>query len=61
MEVKCQMDLLDRGLTQHRYLSGNQYTIADIATWTWYGNLVLSTLYGAGDFLQIDIYKNLQR
>lgn len=43
------------------YLGGNQYTIADIATWAWYGNLVLGTLYGAGEFLQVDSYKNLQR
>lgn len=61
MEVKRHMDLLDRELADNRYLGGSEYTIADIATWAWYGNLVLGTLYGAGEFLQVDSYKNLQR
>ena len=61
MEVKRQMDVLDRELAEHRYLGGNEYTIADIATWPWYGNLVLGEAYGAGAFLQVESYKNLRR
>lgn len=61
MEVKRQMDLLDRELSEHRYLGGNEYSIADIATWPWYGNLVLGGAYGAGEFLQVESYKNLRR
>ena len=59
MEVKCQMDLLDRGLTQHRYLSGNQYTIADIAIFPWVRNLI--GFYGAGDMVGIDDFPNVKR
>lgn len=61
MEVKRQMDVLDRELAEHRYLGGNEYSIADIATWPWYGNLVLGQAYGAGEFLQVESYKNLRR
>lgn len=61
MEVKRQMDVLDRELAEHRYLGGDEYTIADIATWPWYGNLVLGEAYGAGEFLQVESYKNLRR
>ncbi|TVT70350.1 MAG: glutathione-dependent disulfide-bond oxidoreductase [Denitromonas halophila] len=61
MEVKRQMDVLDRELAEHRYLGGREYTIADIATWPWYGNLVLGEAYGAGEFLQVERYKNLRR
>lgn len=61
MEAKRQMDVLDRELAQHRYLGGDEYTIADIATWPWYGNLVLGELYDAGTFLQVESYKNLRR
>ena len=61
MEVKRQMDVLDRELAVHRYLGGNEYSIADIATWPWYGNLVLGQAYGAGEFLQVESYKNLRR
>lgn len=61
MEAKRQLDVLDRQLAIHRYLGGDEYSIADIATWPWYGNLVLGTLYGAAEFLQVDSYKNLQR
>lgn len=61
MEVKRQMDVLDRELAEHRYLGGNEYSIADIATWPWYGNLVLGKAYDAGEFLQVDSYKNLRR
>jgi GST-like protein len=61
MEVKRQMDVLDRELAEHRYLGGDEYSIADIATWPWYGNLVLGEAYGAGEFLQVESYKNLRR
>jgi GST-like protein len=61
MEVKRQMDVLDRELAEHRYLGGDEYSIADIATWPWYGNLVLGNIYGAGQFLQVENYKNLHR
>ncbi|WDR06166.1 glutathione-dependent disulfide-bond oxidoreductase [Devosia rhodophyticola] len=61
MEAKRQMDVLDRELADHRYLGGDEYTIADIATWPWYGNLVLGEAYGAGEFLDVESYKNLRR
>jgi GST-like protein len=61
MEVKRQLDVLDRELAEHRYLGGDEYSIADIATWPWYGNLVLGEVYGAGEFLQVESYKNLRR
>jgi GST-like protein len=61
METKRQMDILDYELAEHRYLGGNEYTIADIATWPWYGNLVFGEVYGAGEFLQVEGYKNLRR
>ncbi|WP_417517961.1 glutathione-dependent disulfide-bond oxidoreductase [Marinobacter sp.] len=61
MEVKRQLDVLDRELSEHRYLGGNEYSIADIATWPWYGNLVLGEAYDAGEFLQVESYKNVRR
>jgi GST-like protein len=61
MEVKRQMDVLDRELAVHRYLGGDEYSIADMATWPWYGNLVLGEAYGAGEFLQVESYKHLLR
>ncbi|MDO6825031.1 glutathione-dependent disulfide-bond oxidoreductase [Marinobacter sp. 1_MG-2023] len=61
MEVKRQLDVLDRELAEHRYLGGNEYSIADIATWPWYGNLVLGEAYDAGEFLQVESYKNVRR
>ncbi len=61
MEAKRQLDVLDRQLAEHRYLGGDEYSIADIATWPWYGSLVLGTLYGAAEFLQVESYQNLQR
>jgi GST-like protein len=61
MEVKRQLDLLDKQLASKRYISGDNYTIADIAIWPWYGNLVLGKLYDAADFLDVKSYKNLQR
>lgn len=61
MEVKRQMDVLERELSEHRYLGGDEYTIADIATWPWYGNLVLGKAYSAGEFLQVESYTHLRR
>lgn len=61
MEVKRQLDVLDRELSEHRYLGGDEYSIADIASWPWYGNLVLGQLYAAGEFLQVESYQNLRR
>ncbi|MEM9810941.1 MAG: glutathione-dependent disulfide-bond oxidoreductase [Pseudomonadota bacterium] len=61
MEVKRQLDVLDKHLAGHEYLAGDAYTIADIATWPWYGALVLGRLYDAGDFLQVDSYEHVVR
>ena len=61
MEVKRQLDVLDRRLADNRYLGGDEYTIADIATWPWYGTLVKGQIYGAGEFLDVGIYKNVLR
>jgi GST-like protein len=61
MEVKRQMDVLDRRLAETEYLAGKDYTIADIITWPWYGALAKGALYGGGEFLDVQSYKNLQR
>ncbi|MEM8825702.1 MAG: glutathione-dependent disulfide-bond oxidoreductase [Pseudomonadota bacterium] len=61
MEVKRQMHVLDTHLGQHRYLAGDEYTIADMATWPWYGQLTTGKLYDSGTFLQIEDYKNVFR
>lgn len=61
MEVKRQLDVLDRELAEHRYLGGDEYSIADIASWPWYGNLIRGESYGASEFLQVQSYKNLCR
>ena len=61
MEVKRQLDVLDRRLGEAEYLSGGDYSIADIAVWPWYGSLVKGVLYGAGEFLSVQDYKNVQR
>ena len=61
MEVKRQLDVLDRRLADNEYLAGTEYTIADIATWPWYGALAKGLVYGAGEFLSVHEYKNVQR
>lgn len=61
MEVKRQLDVLDRRLAESPYLAGNDYTIADIAVWPWYGVLVQGELYEAGEFLQVQQYTHVQR
>ncbi|MFC3069667.1 glutathione-dependent disulfide-bond oxidoreductase [Phenylobacterium soli] len=61
MEVKRQMDVLDRRLGEAEYLAGDEYTIADMATWPWYGALAKGLVYGAGEFLDVGSYKNVQR
>ncbi len=61
METKRQLDVLDRRLAETRYLAGDAYTIADIANWTWYGQLVLGRLYDAAEFLQVHTYRNVVR
>jgi GST-like protein len=61
MEVKRQLDVLDRRLAETEYLAGADYTIADIAAWPWYGGLVNGWLYGADEFLDVRSYKNVER
>ncbi len=61
MEVKRQLDVLDRRLADHEFLAGDEYTIADIAVWPWYGGLVKGLIYGAGEFLAVQDYKHVQR
>lgn len=61
MEVKRQLDVLDRRLAESPYLAGGEYTIADIAVWPWYGALAKGQLYGGGEFLQVQEYLNVQR
>jgi GST-like protein len=61
METKRQLDVLDRRLAQTAYLAGDEYTIADIAVFPWYGGLVKGALYNAGEFLSVHEYKNVKR
>lgn len=62
METKRQLDVLDRHLADNQFMAGDEYTIADMAIWPWYGNLALGQVYGdAGDFLEVQSYTNLQR
>ncbi|SOC55076.1 GST-like protein [Chromohalobacter canadensis] len=61
METKRQLDVLNRHLAEHRYLAGDAYSIADIATWAWYGQLVLGRLYDAAEFLQVQEYTHVVR
>ena len=61
METKRQLDVLDRRLAESMFLAGDDYTIADIAVWPWYGGLAKGLLYGGGDFLSVQDYKYVQR
>ena len=61
MEVKRQLDVLDRHLANNKYMCGEQYTIADIAIWPWYGALMQNKVYEAAEFLQTQEYKHLTR
>ena len=61
MEVKRQMDVLDRRLAESRYVAGDDYTIADIAIWPWYGGMARGTMYEAAEFLQVHEYTNVLR
>ncbi|MFB0710151.1 glutathione-dependent disulfide-bond oxidoreductase [Buttiauxella noackiae] len=61
METKRQLDVLDRQLATHRFISGDEYTIADIAIWPWYGSLAKGGLYNAAEFLDLASYKNFVR
>jgi GST-like protein len=61
METKRQLDVLDRRLSESTYLAGDSYTIADIAVWSWYGQVVRNTVYGAAQFLAAHEYTHVQR
>jgi GST-like protein len=61
METKRQLDVLDRQLAEHRYVAGDEYTIADMAVWPWYGGMVLGQLYSAAEFLSVHEYRHVRR
>ena len=61
MEVKRQMDVLNRRLAEHEYIAGSDYTVADMAIWPWYGALAKGQLYEAGEFLQVQEYTHVLR
>lgn len=61
MEAKRQLDVLDQQLAKHKFVAGDEYTIADMAIWPWYGNVVLGTIYDAAEFLDAGSYKNVLR
>ena len=61
METKRQLDVLNRHLAENRYMVGDDYTIADMAIWPWYGQMVLHRAYGAGEFLDVDSYTHVKR
>src|SRR3546814_2487937 len=61
MEVKRQIDVLDRRLADNQFVAGNDYTIADMAIWPWYGGLVKGWLYDAAEFLSVQDHKNVAR
>ena len=61
MEVKRQLDVLDKALADRDYIAGDEYTIADIAIFPWYGSLVLNQVYNAAEFLSVHEYPNLRR
>ena len=61
MEVKRQLDVLDKHLAQNEYMAGDEYSIADMAIWPWYGALLQGAVYDAAEFLDVTSYKNAQR
>ena len=61
MEVKRQLDVLERRLADNAYVAGDEYSIADMAIWSWYGSLAKGELYDAGEFLQVQQYRHVQR
>lgn len=61
MEVKRQLDVLDKQLAQHEFIAGDEYSIADMAIWPWYGGLVLGRLYDAAEFLDVNSYLHVKR
>ena len=61
MEAKRQLDVLDKQLAQHTFVAGDEYTIADMAIWPWYGNVVLGNVYDAAEFLDASSYTNVLR
>ncbi|NWE15471.1 glutathione-dependent disulfide-bond oxidoreductase [Pseudomonas yamanorum] len=61
METKRQLDVLDKQLAEHEYIAGDEYTIADMAIWPWYGGLVKGRLYEGGEFLSVQDYKHVVR
>jgi GST-like protein len=61
MEAKRQLDLLDKLLATRRYIAGDEYSVADIAIWPWYGAVALGDVYNAAEFLQTQDYEHLQR
>ena len=61
METKRQLDVLDKQLEKNKYIAGEEYSIADIAIWPWYGGLVLGVMYEAAEFLETESYKNVVR
>ncbi|MCG6858678.1 MAG: glutathione-dependent disulfide-bond oxidoreductase [Salaquimonas sp.] len=61
MEVKRQLDVLDRHLADHKFMAGDDYTIADMAIWPWYGRLASGGAYESGEFLQVHEYKHVAR
>ena len=61
MEVKRQLDVLDRHLADHAYMTGEEYSIADMAIWPWYGALVAGVLYDSAEFLEVHTYTNVNR
>ena len=61
METKRQLDVLDRRLGEAEYLAGDQYTIADMAVWPWYGALAKGLVYEAGEYLAVSEYRNVAR
>jgi GST-like protein len=61
METKRQLDVLDRHLADKDWMAGGEYSIADIAIWAWYGNLVLGRAYNAAEFLDVTSYKNVMK